>query len=203
MFVKSGTLTRIVYPSLICKNKTNAKEIWLTFDDGPDPDITNWILSILKSEKIKATFFLIGSQIKKFPDLVSKIEKNGHLIANHSFSHFNGWNTNTKKYIADIEKCQALMPNNKLFRPPYGKITSSQIKFLKNHYKLILWDILSMDFNQHITSKKIKKNVINNIEEGSIIVFHNNSKSYEKLKPILKEIIIELKQKGYTFSTTW
>ena len=203
MFVKPHKLVRLLYPSLIWKKKIQEKTVWLTFDDGPHKEVTPWILSILAEEKITATFFLVGQQIIKFPELVGEIEKKGHVIGNHSFSHLNGWTSYNKIFFKDIEKCQKLIPQNTLFRPPYGKLCFSQIQKLKRKYKLILWDVLSLDFKETITSNEVQSNVLNNVESGSIIVFHNNEKSFKKLKPILKETISELKNRGYDFSTIW
>lgn len=203
MFVKPPKIIRLFYPSLIWKKQEETKKLWLTFDDGPHPEVTPWILSVLNAEQIKATFFLVGKQMENFPELVNEIKKGGHLIANHSYSHKNGWITDNSTYFLDIERCQKLMPGNKLYRPPYGKLSFNQIYQLKKKFKLILWDVLSMDFNNSTTSSKIKNNVLNNIENGSIIVFHNNQKSFNNLKPILKETIAKLKNRGYTFSTIW
>ena len=188
---------------MIWKNKTHKKKIWLTFDDGPNPESTPWILSVLKEQNIKATFFLIGKQVKRFPKLFHKIKEEGHIVGNHSFSHLNGWNTCTNEYIQDVKKCQELMPCNRLFRPPYGKLTPIQIKKLKKKYKIILWDVLTLDYQKDITPKQIKRNTLQNIENGSIIVFHNNKQTKQKLKHILREIIVHIKQEKYDFSITW
>ena len=201
MFIKPLAFFRFFYPSLIWK-KEGTKKIWLTFDDGPTPEVTEYILSVLKSEKILATFFLIGQDILNNQRIYQKIKADGHTIGNHTNSHLNGWKTCTKKYIKDIEKCQKLMKDNVLFRPPYGKITSMQILKLKKKYKLILWDILSYDFKEKNTNK-FKRNVLDNISDGSIVVFHNNKKSYKLLKETLRDIIIELKGLGYSFSSSW
>jgi peptidoglycan/xylan/chitin deacetylase (PgdA/CDA1 family) len=203
LFVKPPLLVRLFYPTLLWKKQTAAKKLWLTFDDGPQPEVTPWILAVLKEVEIKATFFLVGEQMEEFPELVNAIKEDGHLIANHSYSHKHGWFTANKTYFQDVEKCQKLMPMNRLFRPPYGKLSCGQIRKLKGQYKLILWDVLSMDFNQNTTADKVKKNVLKNAEKGSVIVFHNNKKSFENLRPILKETIAELKNKGFSFSTTW
>ena len=203
MFATTPKFIQALFPSLVWRKETLDKEIWLTFDDGPTPEVTPWILSILKKENVKATFFLVGQQIEEFPELVGSIIKGGHTIANHSYSHKNGWLTNKEKYLEDIENCQALMPNNKLFRPPYGKVTKVQIAVLKEKYKIILWDVLSYDFKQNTSSKKVQENIIQNTTSGSIIVMHNNLMSFKNLEPILEKTIQQLKAKGYNFSTTW
>ena len=203
MFVTIPKFIQALFPSLVWNLETLDKEIWLTFDDGPTAEVTPWILSVLKKENIKATFFLVGQQIEEFPELVVAIVKGGHTIANHSYSHKNGWLTNKENYLEDIENCQALMPNNKLFRPPYGKITKGQIEVLKDKYKIILWDVFSYDFKQNRSSKKVQENIIKNTAAGSIIVMHNNQKSFKNLQLILEKIIQQLKEKGYNFSATW
>ena len=203
MFVTIPKFIQALFPSLVWRKETLDKEIWLTFDDGPTPEVTPWILSILKKENVKATFFLVGQQIEEFPELVGAIIKDGHTIANHSYSHKNGWLTSKEKYLEDIENCQALMPNNKLFRPPYGKVTKVQIAVLKEKYKIILWDVLSYDFKQNTSSKKVQENIIQNTTSGSIILMHNNLMSFKNVKPILEKTIQKLKAKGYNFSATW
>jgi len=203
LFATTPKFIQALFPLLVWRKETKNKEIWLTFDDGPDPEITPWILSVLKEEEIKATFFLVGQQIEEFPELVGAIINDGHLIANHSYSHRNGWLTSKEKYLKDIETCQELMPNNKLFRPPYGKITKAQIALLKDKYKIILWDVLSWDFQQNTSPKRVQENILKNTKSGSIIVMHNNQKSYKNMQPILEETIQILKNKGFRFSVTW
>ena len=203
MFAKTPKFIQLLFPKLVWRKDSLSKEIWLTFDDGPYPEVTPFILSILKKENVKATFFLVGQQIEKFPDLTERIIKNGHLIANHSYSHKNGWFTSKEKYLNDIESCQRLMPDNKLFRPPYGKITKTQITLLKEKYKIILWDVLSYDFNQKISPKRVQENIIKNTTSGSIIVMHNNPVSFNNIQLVLEKSIKKLKAKGYNFSTSW
>ena len=140
MFLNNLTLLFApLFPSLIFKKESNKKVLWLTFDDGPCNEVTPWILTSLSQLNVKATFFLVGNQIKKNPALYELIIQQGHTIGNHSYSHKNGWITSKKKYIDDIEKCEKLLKNNDLFRPPYGKLTFSQIKKIKSRYKIILW----------------------------------------------------------------
>jgi peptidoglycan/xylan/chitin deacetylase (PgdA/CDA1 family) len=203
LFVTIPKFIQALFPSLVWRKETLDKEIWLTFDDGPTPEVTPCILSVLKKENVKATFFLVGQQIEEFPELLGAIIKDGHTIANHSYSHKNGWLTSKEKYLEDIENCQALMPNNKLFRPPYGKVTKVQIAVLKEKYKIILWDVLSYDFKQNTSPKKVQENIIQNTTAGSIIVMHNNLMSFKNLQPILEKTIQQLKEKGYNFSATW
>ncbi len=203
MFVKSPKILRYFFPSLIWKKENSTNNIWLTFDDGPEPEATNYILKILKEEQVKATFFLIGKQIKKHPKLFKQIVSEGHVVGNHSYSHKDGWKCNSSVYLEDIEKCQKLIPKNKLFRPPYGRILPWHIKAIRKKYEIILWDVLSWDFSSNITSNKVKKNILKNTMSGSIVVLHNNNKSLTHLQSILKESIQSLKKRGFKFSTAW
>lgn len=203
MFVKTPKFIRILFPSLVWEKANSQNNIWLTFDDGPSPEATPFILKTLKEEQITATFFLVGQQIEKYPELFNNIIADGHIVANHSYSHKKGWASINASYLNDVEKCQKFMPENKLFRPPYGKISPFQIRSLKKKYKIILWDVLSWDFSSAYNHKKVKKNVLKNTVSGSILVFHNNQKSFKNLTLILKETLSELKEKGFLFSTTW
>ncbi len=203
MFVTVPKFIQSLFSSIIWRKETINKEIWLTFDDGPHPEVTPWILSVLKEENVKATFFLLGEKIEEFPYLKNKILNEGHTIGNHSYSHRNGWTCNNDIYFNDIDKCQKLMPENNLFRPPFGKITIPQLMRLKKIYKIVLWDVLSLDFQQNITPNKVEKNILRNTSNGSIIVLHNNKKSYKNLQPILSRTIQNLKKSGFNFSATW
>tara|TARA_B110000263_G_scaffold173221_1_gene151123 strand:- start:11117 stop:11725 length:609 start_codon:yes stop_codon:yes gene_type:complete len=202
VFVKTPTIIQRFFPSIIWKKETSKKKIWLTFDDGPDEKITIFLLNLLKRLQIRATFFLIGKQVVKYPELARKIIEEGHTIGNHSYSHLNGLLTSNKIYYDDIDKAQKIV-NSKIYRPPYGKISPIQLRKLKAKYKIIMWDVLSWDFKENISSEKIYHNVINNTEKGSIIVFHNNIKSYNTIIKTLEKILVKLKEEGYIFSATW
>ena len=213
MFVKTPRFLQKIFTSLRWKNKTREKKIWLTFDDGPQEVVTEFILLTLKKLEIRATFFLTGEQIKKYPELTKQIIEAGHIVGNHSFSHLDGFKTKKEKYIYDIELCQKLIneklvemgmsKKSRIFRPPYGRILPKQIKLLNEKYQLVMWDVFSWDFKKNITKEKLHKNVLENVELGSIIVFHNNQKSYKNLLISLEIILVKLKNQGYSFSTTW
>jgi len=202
VFVKTPIFIQKIFPDIVWKKRSFKKEVWLTFDDGPDETITVFLLDLLKSLKIKATFFLVGQQIQKFPEIVKRITEEGHVIGNHTFTHRNGWFTSNKKYYLDINKAQELM-HTQIFRPPYGKLSLLQLRKIKKNFKIIMWDVFSWDFKKDIKLEKIYSNVIDNVENGSVIVFHNNLKSFINLKGILEKILVKLMKEGYSFSTTW
>lgn len=176
----------------------NGKTIYLTFDDGPCKKLTPFILDELKKYEAKATFFYLGSQIKKYPLLHERCVEENHKIGNHTYSHPNGWKTKNEDYFEDIEKANKLI-NSKLFRPPYGRIKPSQIKFLKQDYKIIMWDVLSWDFDPNISAEECFYNIINNTKEGSIVVLHENEKSAEKIKHVLPKVLSHFNSLGFKF----
>ncbi len=187
-----------LYPSCIWKIPNPEKKVFLSFDDGPTPNVTDKTLSILKAEDVVATFFCVGEQIDKNPILFKKIEQDGHAIGNHTYDHVNGWKTKKNSYLNNIQKCQSLTKTN-LFRPPYGKIRNSQLKKVKQDYKVIMWDVAGGDFVPHFSAEDVLKNVVRNTESGSIIVLHDNIKFGEKMLSALPEIIKQLKEKGFLF----
>ena len=180
--------------------------IYLTFDDGPTPEITEKVLEILDKHQIKATFFCIGDNVRKHPEIVQKILSKQHSVGNHTYSHLKGWNTPTKTYICNTEACrmklnsQFTIQNSQIFRPPYGKITPWQsYKLRKLGYKIIMWDVLSKDYDASISAEKCYKNVIKNVSSGSIIVFHDSLKAKENMFNSLEKTIETLKNKGFNF----
>ncbi|MFK8061321.1 MAG: polysaccharide deacetylase family protein [Polaribacter sp.] len=183
------------------------KEIFLTFDDGPTPEITQFVLSELKKYNAKATFFCIGKNIKNHPEIFNKIIADGHSIGNHTQNHLKGWKTKKEYYLENISDCQKTITQfsnstiqQKLFRPPYGKIKSSQAKkILKNDYKIIMWDVLSADFDTSISKEKCLQNVLKNTKNGSVIVFHDSVKAAKKMQYALPKVLKEFSEKGFVF----
>ena len=202
-WAKTPSIFQKLFPSLVWKMPTNEKKVWLTFDDGPNPKTSPFILNLLKESNVKATFFCVGKNIEGYPEIFKRIKADGHSIGNHTYSHLNGFTTCRKKYLEDIEKCQKLIPDTKLFRPPFGKFYPWQIKKLKQQYKIIMWDVMAGDFDKNTSVENCLNNVINNVEEGSIIVLHDNEKSFENLQYTLAKMISKLKERGFTFSATW
>lgn len=203
------------YPNLIWNKDTKEKIVYLTFDDGPIPNVTDFVLNTLKSFDIKATFFCIGDNIQKHPQVFERIKSDGHAIGNHTYNHLKGWKTDDKTYVENFLKCQELTCTN-LFRPPYGRIKKSQIRQLVMSYELrvtssqpaprnsqlniVMWDVLSGDFDLKLSPENCYQNVIKNTRNGSIIVFHDSLKAWDRLAYALPKTIEYLLAKGYKFA---
>jgi peptidoglycan/xylan/chitin deacetylase (PgdA/CDA1 family) len=185
-------------PGIIWRMPSKSKDVYLTFDDGPSPGITEYVLETLKKNNASATFFCIGKNIQKYTALYDQIVTDGHAIGNHTFNHVNGWKTTSEEYINDINAAGELM-DTKLFRPPYGKITPLQAKKIMRHYKLVMWDLLSYDFDNSVSPEKCLQNVMNNIKPGSVVVFHDSIKASKNLKYVLPKIFDKLNADGYSF----
>ncbi len=197
-----GIIKRI-YPSLVWK-KESKNEIFLTFDDGPHPEITPWVLDQLSDYEAQATFFCIGENLSRFREIGVEAINQGHKLANHTFHHENGWKTSTQDYLKSVEMCNKIVTEirgqpNDLFRPPYGRIKKSQISQLRSDYRIIMWSHLSWDFKRKLSvSKSIRKLKV--VEPGSIVVFHDNEKSFENLKAILPVCLEHWSSLNYKFS---
>ena len=197
-FIKTPFLLKKLFSkNLVWDIPNNRKKIYLTFDDGPTPDVTPEILNILKIFNAKATFFCIGKNVKNYPETFKKIIEAGHDIGNHTFNHLNGWKTKTKYFIKNIKKCEDYFEST-LFRPPYGRISSSQIKLLKKEYTIIMWSVLTGDFDNKITKEQCQSNAINNTKSGSIVVFHDSKKAKEKVLYVLPKFLKHFIDKGFT-----
>lgn len=197
--MKAEHIGAIVCRDLIWNFHGKEKELFLTFDDGPEPDITNWVLSVLKEYDAKATFFCVGNKVEKHPEIYNNIIAQGHSVGNHTYSHVKGWTTASKDYILDVEKASKFIDSN-LFRPPYGRIRPHQLKVLKNDYKIIMWDVLSKDYDENVSNDDCLKNVLDYVESGSIIVFHDKLQAQEKLKFVLPKVLDHFTEKGFTFN---
>ena len=190
---------RWFYRDLTWHKSRSNKCIYITFDDGPIPVVTPWVLNILKQFNVKATFFCIGDNVAKHPDIYRQILADGHSVGNHTFNHLNGWKTGDKAYLENIEQCKELVQSN-LFRPPYGRSKKSQYSILNTQYSIIMWDVLSGDFDINLSPEKCLNNVLKHSRNGSIIVFHDSLKAFERLEYALPLALENLKKKGYNFS---
>jgi len=195
-----------LYPDLIWRIPTIEKVIYLTFDDGPVPGPTDFVLETLKKYSCKATFFCIGDNIRKHPEVFKKIMEEDHVIGNHTFNHLKGWSTPLAEYVENVKQFdeQVRMENGvskiELFRPPYGRITQSQIKSLKD-YKIVMWDVLSIDYNKNVSPEACFKNSVNATCPGSIVVFHDSLKAERNMMYALPRFIEHFLEQGYVFKS--
>jgi peptidoglycan-N-acetylglucosamine deacetylase len=188
------------YHKFIWNIDTNSNEIYLTFDDGPIPGPTEFVLDQLKLFDAHATFFCVGNNVRKNPHLYQRILNEGHATGNHTMNHVNGWMSSTEKYINEVSEAEPFI-DSKLFRPPYGRIRKQQSEVLLNKYKIIMWDVLSYDFSTSVTPTQCLSNVIGNSKQGSIIVFHDSVKAFPNLEYALPKCLEFFTNAGFQFKT--
>ena len=197
-FHKTPRLIRAIAQEFTWRIPGEDKIIYLTFDDGPTPVITEKTLEILAQFDAKATFFCIGKNVVNHPEVFEKIQSYGHHIGNHTFQHLDGWKTGYSQYIRNTILAKSLIPST-LFRPPYGHITRTQTKAIKSHFQLIMWDVLSGDFDAKMSVEKCIEKVITAVRPGSIVVFHDSMKASPVMLQSLPVILSELQNQGYQF----
>ncbi len=200
-WIKTNFIIKKIFSGHTWHFPLSKNKIYLTFDDGPTPQVTEWVLEQLKKYDAKATFFCIGKNIEENPSVFKKLLEQGHSIGNHTHTHPNGWKTTTNDYLENVELCQkTLAANNvstRLFRPPYGKLKPLQFNSLKKKgFKIIMWDILSADFDATIEPEECLKNVVQNIKQGSIIIFHDSKKAFKNLEYSLPQVLEYAKNKN-------
>lgn len=172
------------------------KAVYLTFDDGPTPVVTPWVLDRLEEARAKATFFCLGRNVDKHPEIYKQILSSGHSVGNHSYSHLKGFRSSVRRYMDDIHLASNMI-DSKLFRPPYGRILPGQVKAVRNEYDIIMWGVLSIDYNSKLSGDRVVKNVIRNVKPGSIIVFHDSDKACDNLYYALPRALEFLQEEGY------
>jgi len=193
-------LRKIYAPGLTWHMPVKDKELFLTFDDGPHPTITPFVLNLLKQYNAKATFFCIGKNVKLYPEVYRQVIDEGHKIGNHTHNHLNGWKTADGDYLKNIMLARETIDSN-LFRPPYGCVTRFQAQQLKKLFKIVMWDVLSGDFDTSIEGSKCYNNVVGNVRAGSIIVFHDSDKAFPRLKYALPKVLQYFTKEGYEMKT--
>jgi peptidoglycan-N-acetylglucosamine deacetylase len=201
-FVQTPWWLKKIYSSYTWDIKTTEKSLFLTFDDGPHPIATPFVLDHLKKHNARGTFFCLGNNVVQYPEIYSRIIREGHVVGNHSHTHPNGWKTDDNNYMDDITTAKKFI-QSELFRPPYGRIKTSQAKKLKallgNGSKIIMWSILSGDFDEKISKQQCLLNVIRNGKPGSIVVFHDSQKAFPRMAYTLPLVLKNFEEKGYDF----
>ena len=203
--ITTPKILRLFYPSFLWEMPKGEKKLYLTFYDGPHPTITPQVLEILKKFNAKATFFCIGNNVNKYKETFELIKKEGHSVGNHTFNHERGWKTKTSDYIKSVKEADALI-QSPLFRPPHGRIKSSQIRAIKNlrisesqNLKIVAWTVISYDWDKSLSPEDCFNNVIKNSDDGSIIVFHDSEKAVDNMIPALTKVLEYYTDKGFTF----
>ena len=194
MRLKPPKIIRRLLPDLIWEID-DPEGVFLTFDDGPTPGITEWILSTLDKYDAKATFFVLGKNVEMYPDLYRRILDAGHRIGNHTYSHQKGWGMSLERYIEDVDFANDLV-RSELFRPPYARITPAQARTLGQRYKLVMWDVLSRDYNRRLSPRTCLKNVTKYLAAGSIVVFHDSEKSFRNMRYALPRTLEKIRELG-------
>ena len=185
---------RKMFPDVIWQIE-DERGVYLTFDDGPTPGITEWILATLKRYDAKATFFVLGKNVEMYPDLYAKILADGHRVGNHTYSHQKGWRMSLERYLEDIDFAADIVSSN-LFRPPYARITPSQMRMVSQRYKIVMWSVISRDYNRKITGERCLNGVLPHIKPGAIILFHDSEKSFANMSYALPKTLAHIEKLG-------
>jgi len=191
------TIGKTFLPQLTWRRKVDEKVVYLTFDDGPHPAITPWVMTELENVGAKATFFAVGDNAVKYPEVVTAINTRNHQLGNHTQHHIKGWQVLKEEYLHDIALCDKTIAGSKLFRPPYGQINFKSIALLSLDYEIIMWDILTKDYLPRLNTNRAQKRIQKATRPGSIIVFHDSEKAEKNLKILLPEYLQFLKSEGY------
>jgi len=188
----------MLFPDAIWRINQSEKCVYLTFDDGPVPEITPWVLDLLDKYNIKATFFCVGDNVRKYPEIYRQILDKGHLVGNHTFHHEKGLSCRTKNYVLDAGLAARYI-DSKLFRPPHGHMRFKQVLKLRKDYKIIMWDVVTRDYSRYVSAEQVFRSVKKYTRNGSVIVFHDSIKAKPRMKEALPKSIEWLLEQGYTF----
>lgn len=187
-----------MYQDAVWRYSVTEKVVYLTFDDGPIPEVTPWVLDLLKKEDIRATFFCVGENVMRYPEVYRQILADGHSVGNHTYNHWQGLKKSNQEYLANVEKAGEFIDSD-LFRPPHGLLKMSQYKQLKEKYQIIMWDLVSCDYDSRILPEQVFRNVRSYVRPGSVITFHDSIKAMNNLMKTLPLSIDWLKNEGYRF----
>lgn len=197
---KTPQLLQQLFPDLLCRVQGEGNVVYLTFDDGPTPGVTDEVLDVLAQYQAKATFFCLGRQVQQHPELYARLLAEGHRVGNHSQTHPDGWRTDTQTYLLDVAEAENVIDTD-IFRPPYGRMRPAQYTALRKRYQVVLWDVMPGDFDTTRTANDCYQILQKHVSAGSIIVLHDSVKAYPRLKEILPRFLEEYMAKGYTFAT--
>lgn len=195
---RTPKLIQNFFPNFIWNLPSAEKTIYLTFDDGPIPEVTPWVLQELEAYNAKATFFCVGDNVRKHKPIFEAVSAAGHVVGNHTYHHMDGWQTDNITYFHNIRHCAHLVKSN-LFRPPYGRLKPKQAQFLQRHYQIVMWDVLSGDFDVQLDKEKCLENIISGASEGSIVVLHDSQKARTRLEYVLPRTLKHFSERGYRF----
>lgn len=199
MFIEQPpSIVRALYPGAIWRMDPHERSVYLTFDDGPIPEITPWVLDLLDQHAIKATFFMVGDNVRKYPETYQMVIDRGHRIGNHTFNHIRGFEYLSKNYLANADKANEIMQTD-LFRPPHGHMRWAQYFVLKKYYTIVMWDLVTRDYSKRKNGKQVFEIVKKYVRNGSIITFHDSIKAEKNMKYALPRSIEWLKEQGYEF----
>lgn len=196
--VKPGILTAL-FPRLTWHIPADTGELYLTFDDGPVAGVTPWVLDVLQTYNAKATFFCLGKNVRENPAIYERILDEGHAVGNHTYDHAKGWITGLEDYLDNVKRASYYIQSG-LFRPPHGRLRPSQVTQLKKQYDIIMWNVLSCDFDQSISEETCLQNVLRFSQTGSIVVFHDSYKAQKNMQYALPRVLEHFSQQGYRFS---
>lgn len=192
---------RWLYPHAVWRMDAHERAVYLTFDDGPIPEATPWVLDVLDRFDAKATFFMVGDNAHRYPELMSEVLRRGHVVGNHTYNHVGGIRLSSWKYLYNVHKANEVL-QTKLFRPPHGWMGPAQYRTMRIFgYKVVMWDLVTRDYSRRLTAADVLENVKRYVRNGSIITFHDSLKSIDKLKIMLPEALQWLKDQGYEFRT--
>lgn len=191
---------RLAYPGAVWNIPTQEKVLYLTFDDGPVPEVTLKVLELLKSYEAKATFFCIGDNVRKHPDVYARVLQDGHTVGNHTFHHYNAWKTDRRTFLNDTQAAAQII-DSKLFRPPYGKLTPLTLMGIRKNYRIIMWDVISCDFDINVPKEQVWTNVRDHAKPGSIVVFHDSLKASVNMFHALEKTLEHFAQDGFSFQS--